>query len=57
MDGQVLESYARTGTLPSADNAVVVGTADEFTMSMAEDDLLMIRTDLGTSYVHIRGNS
>lgn len=55
-DGQVLENYAKTGTVPKSDNALVIGQAESFALSLEEDDLLKISTDIGTSYVHLRSN-
>ena len=54
LDGQVMENYAKEGSAPSADGAVLIGTAESFEMKLIKKDLLMIRTDLGTSYVHIK---
>jgi len=54
LDGQVMENYAKEGSAPAADGAVLIGTAESFEMKLIKKDLLMIRTDLGTSYVHIK---
>lgn len=54
MDGQVLERYVPDGTLPEQTDALTIGTAGLFEMTMPKEDLLQIRTDQGTSYVHIR---
>ena len=54
LDGQVMETYAKEGSAPAADDAVLIGTAESFEMKLIKKDLLMIRTDLGTSYVHIK---
>lgn len=53
-DGNVLEAYVMAGSEPYAPDALVVGEAQQFEMSLVTDELLEIQTNLGTSYVHIR---
>ena len=53
-DGKILESYSKTGSAPVSEDAMTVGEAEQFGMSWAKEDLLEIRTDLGSTYVHVR---
>ena len=48
---EIDELYAM---LKKAEDALEIGAADRFDMSWYADDLLEIRTDLGSSFVHIR---
>lgn len=52
-DGKVLEAYALTDEAPAPEEALTIGEAGEFVMSWKTEGLLEIRTDLGTSYVHV----
>ena len=54
-DGKVLETFTVPDVSPSDADALEVGEAGMFEMSI-EGELLTIRTDIGTSYVTIRSN-
>ncbi len=53
-DGHLLETYGKRGSVPDAEDAVVIGETETFEMEWLDDGLLGIRTDAGTSYVHVR---
>ena len=53
-DGKVQETYGRLGTSLRTDDALVIGEAGRFEMSWLQDNLLEIRTEAGTSCVHVR---
>ena len=53
-DGKLLEEYARKGREISSDDALKIGKLKIFEVRYIDDDLLEIRTDLGTSYVRTK---
>ena len=53
-DGKVQESYGKIGEPVIVDDALVIGEAKMFELDMAAYNLLQVKTDLGSSYVHIR---
>lgn len=52
-DGKIKESYLKKGSAPVPDDALTIGETSVFEMEFVKDDLLEIKTDIGTSYVHI----
>ena len=53
-DGKLLEEYGRKGREISPDDALKIGKLKTFEVRYIDDDLLEIRTDLGTSYVRTK---
>ena len=52
-NGKIKESYLRSGSSPKPDDAITIGETSVFDMEFIKEDLLEIRTDIGTSYVHV----
>ncbi len=51
-EGELLQEYGKAGAGIDPEHAMVIGKAREFDVSYVNDDVLQIRTDLGTSYVN-----
>lgn len=54
-NGEIIEVYGKPGASLTAGEPVTIGYSDRFEMKMAGEELLEIRTDLGTSYIRIGG--
>ena len=52
-DGKVCEDYGLAGSDINTTDALVLGEAKEFSITMISDVLIEIKTDLGNSYVNI----
>lgn len=55
-DGKMLEEYGLKGGNISPESAQEIGTIGSFEANYMYDDVLEIKTDLGTSYVHTERN-
>lgn len=53
-DGQIIENFGAVGYEFYKDGETVIGNAEQFEMSMAEDSLLMVRTSFGDSYIYLK---
>ena len=51
-DGKLLQEYGKAGAETDPDHAMVIGEVKEFDVSYVKENVLQIRTDLGTSYVN-----
>ena len=54
--GKLLEEYVLEGGSVSDENALVIGDVELFEVSYIGNDILKVRTDLGTSYVRMKKN-
>ena len=54
-DGKVYEVYGKTGASLQSGEAIEIGHSELFAMSMENEELLAVRTDLGSAYVRIGG--
>ena len=52
-DGKLLQEYGRSGDMVDPEHALEIGRVKEFAVDYAAEDILRIKTDLGTSYVNI----
>ena len=52
-DGKVMENYGLTGNEPDLEESLVIGETDVFEAEYVSDHLIRIRTDYGSSYIHI----
>ena len=48
----IYEQYGRPGSDPNPDSAIEIGKASQFDLTLDDDGLLEIVTDIGTSYVN-----
>ena len=52
-DGQIYEQYCAPDIPTDPADAVVLGTAERFEVTLAADRLLMVDTEMGLSFIHI----
>ncbi|MDO4869887.1 MAG: DUF4860 domain-containing protein [Bacillota bacterium] len=52
-DGALMEEYNLTGANVSPENAAKIGETSVFEINYLSDEILEVKTDIGTSYVHI----
>ena len=51
-EGKVYEEYCRPDAAVSPENALEIGSTQEFAFSLSDDGMLEITSDLGSSYVN-----
>ena len=51
-DGKLLQEYGQAGLATDPEHAMVIGEVKEFKADYIRENVLEIRTDLGTSYVN-----
>lgn len=52
-NGHVMENYGLDGSEIDEEESLVIGDAEQFDAEYVSDDLIRIRTELGSSYIHI----